>query len=280
MTEDSNVGREHAQHATHAHPETASRAKGVSGDQSRMLIMIASFIIIVVVVALVSYSLGTNAGSGSKPTSTISGSSQISVPTTAPKSNASYAYPTPINASAYPGFVSVSEANTLLGPSNYTAYAARNSSQLNITLASLMPNNVGYKVTSEYIIAYNTYATANVNGVVQPVGRLQELMLQSNNSKNTYSEALKLYAGIFNLTSLSLNANYSSVAAQKNITMSNMTYSFSTYDIHQYITNSLVNYIMVLGFKGNTTAFVSMTQPANRSVNATELASIVANRIK
>ena len=280
MTENSNSGREHAQHATHAHPETVSHAKSVSGDQSRMLIMIVSFIIVVVVVAFVSYSLGTNAGSGSKPTSTISGSSQLSVPTTSPKSNASYAYPTPINASAYQGFVSVSEANTLLGPSNYTAYAARNSSQLNVTLASLMPNNIGYKVTSEYIIAYDTYATANVNGVVQPVGRLQELMLQSNNSKGTYSEALKLYAGIFNLTSLRLNANYSSVAAQKNVTLSNMTYSFSTYDIHQYITNSLVNYVMVLGFKGNTTAFVSMTHPANRSVNATELASIVASRIK
>jgi hypothetical protein len=245
-----------------------------------MLFLITAFAV-VVIVAFVSYSFGVNAGSNSKTSATTSVNARnLSVlTTTPPPSSISYAYPTPINVSDYHGFITPTEANSLLGPSNHTAYAATNSSQLNTTLSGLMPNNIGYTITSEHIISYDSHATVNVSGVRESTGILQELLLESNSPQKVYAEGLNLYSDVFNLTSLRSNANLSDVNAQTNITLYNMTYSYSSYDAAQYGTNTMTNYIRILGFKGNTTAFVSMAQPLGSSSNAIEVASAVASHI-
>ena len=269
-----------------AHKANRDAPKGGTHSVNVMIITIVAIAaIIIVIAAYASYNLGVQAGlKTSKANFSTTGSGYTPPPaqnqSTPVVPQTQTASPTKINASDYSGFINVSDANTLIGPSNYSAYASTNSLQVNTTLTGLLPNRIGYNVTAEYIIAYTTTVDINVSGYREPTAGIQEFLLESDNAHNAYIEGLKIYSSVFNVTHMQQNKNLSGISVGMNRTESNMTYSYSTYNVFDSVSNRTSNYVMLLGYKGNTTVFVSMAYVnATKRANATQLASIVAGHI-
>ncbi len=277
-----NEAHERKAHAGHQASHTAHESRG-KPNGNMMAIGIAVVIILLIVVSYASYSIGFSSGSkgaksvGAPGTVNTQNLSALAPTTTVIQTQSE---PTQINASAYSGFLNVSNVDILIGPSTYTAYVAKNASQLNTTLSGLMPNYYGYTITSEYIIGYTTLATENVSGQTESSGDLQEILLLSNNSHSTYAEGLSIYSGeLFNSTVLQENANFSAVSAAFNATVLNMTYTYSTYTTRIPGPNVTANVTWLLGYKGNTTVFYQMVQPQGIQTNVTELATMISGHL-
>ncbi|MDE1834362.1 MAG: hypothetical protein KGH64_03420 [Candidatus Micrarchaeota archaeon] len=270
------------QGATVHHHRTEHQPK----QQYPLTVILAAFIIVLVVVTYLAYSFGYQAGINngiSKQQS--AGPGYLNSVSTQPyqstvPTNTTYVNPTLINVSSYGGFILPSQANSLIGMSGYSAYESNSPAQLHVTLSGLIPNGLGYNITSEYIVAYSTNATVNVMGYQDAASRLQEFMLISTNPKAVYGEGINLYNATFNLTKLKQDKNLTNVSVGSNLSASGMVYSYSSASTN--LPGNIISYgARLIGYKGNTTVFTQLSMlNTSKVVNITALASVIASHIK
>lgn len=271
-------------HETHVHNEAhehhadhgtrAPTAAKLSGNKAMTWI---AFVVVLLIVAAASYTLGThsvpvsntspqqsssviNSNYGSHPTSTIP-----------PQQNTTL---TKINASSVSYFILPSQAQELLGPNNHTAYAATTPAQIGAAVPNVVPNGLGYNITTDYTILYST-TSKNVTG------GLQELLFATKQSKALYADGMNLYRNIFfNESKYKLNVNITNSSIGVNLTSGAMTYSYASFTSKLPTANTLGESVILIGYSNNITAFVQVSLlNTTTPINQSKVASIVASRL-